>query len=115
MFYLLSFLRGTDVASICNDNARAKRHWDAAFSISPWARSLGLGSLEKEKGLRMGTKKKMGMSYKMGLEMELGSPGSSEAVVQRLPWGNKKNEIRLWCYGTVRAWAAVDSQLACLN
>lgn len=86
MFYLLSFLRGTDIASICNDSAHAKRYWDAAFSISPWARSLGLGITGEGERFENGHKKKkrMGMSYKMGLETELGSPGSSEALVQPL-------------------------------
>lgn len=53
----------------------------------------------------------MGMSYKMRLEMELGS----KALVQPLTWGSKKNEIRIWGSGTVRSRAAEESQLACLN
>lgn len=53
----------------------------------------------------------MGMSYKMRLEMELGS----KALVQPLTWGSKKNEIRIWGSGTARSWAAEESQLACLN
>lgn len=110
MLYLLSLLGDTDVASICNDSACAKRHWDAAFPMAPWARPLGLRITGEGERFENGHRK-MGMSYKMRLEMELGS----EALVQPLTWGSKKNEIKIWCSGTARSRAAEESQLACLN